>query len=179
MKIIAGLGNPGKKYKYTRHNAGFLFLNYLALKKDLTWKDNKKLKAKTAQNGQTLYIKPQTFMNNSGESISAVLSYYKLLSKKLSIFTTKDADLGDILTVVHDDIDIELGKYKISSNSSSAGHRGVDSIIKHLKTKKFTRIRLGIKSKQAKKIPAEKLVLKKFSSEELKIFEKTIQDIII
>lgn len=177
MKIIAGLGNPGEQYKKTRHNAGFIFLDHLADAKGFTFEMNKKFFSEVARLEDTIYIKPQTFMNNSGQAIIAILSYYKLLPKKLGIFSTKDADLTDILTVIHDDIDIDLGKYKIASGSGSAGHRGIESIINSLKTKKFTRVRIGIKNEAKKNISTEKLVLGKFSSEETMAIEEVMKKI--
>lgn len=176
MKIIAGLGNPGEKYKKTRHNVGFILLDALIEEKGLTWEFNKKFSAEICQDGKILYIKPQEFMNNSGLSIYKILSYYKLLPTKL-FKKIKDSDLSYKLTVIHDDSDIPLGKYKISINSRSAGHRGVQSTINHLKTKNFKRIRVGILGLK-EQIPLEKYVLQKFNLEELKIIEKINKEII-
>lgn len=177
MKIIIGLGNPGLQYENTRHNAGFLLLDHLAKERDLRWESNKKFHALIAKDGDTLYVKPQTFMNESGHSVAATLSYYKLLPKKLGILRTKNADLSEILTVAHDDIDIPLSKFKISIDSRSAGHRGVDSIIRMLGTKNFRRIRIGILDEGKKNIPALKQVLGKFSPEEKKIIDRVIEKI--
>lgn len=168
MKIIVGLGNPGVEYERTRHNAGFMAVNALAEQLGLTWAANKKFKAETAEGSGLILIKPQDFMNNSGNGVAAVLSYYKLLPKKLGILKTANADLSEILTVIHDDLDIELGKYKISVDSRSAGHNGAQSIIDRLKTKNFKRIRIGIKTPALEKIPADKFVLQKFNDEEEK-----------
>ena len=178
MPIITGLGNPGKKYENTRHNVGFMAIDALAKKLGLTWEEEKKFKAQICQNGNAILVKPQTFMNNSGQSVQAVLSYYKLLPKKLGVFKVKDGDLSEILTVIHDDIDIALGKYKISLDSRSAGHKGVESIISHLKTKNFKRIRIGIRTEMANKMPADKFVLQKFRKEELKIIDNLIAKLI-
>ncbi len=192
MRIIIGLGNPGKKYERTRHNFGFMALNFIAQKLDLSWNNNKKFKAlitdKTEAeiefpeeekiSGEIILIKPQTFMNNSGQSAQAVLSYYKLLPRKLGLLKIKNSDLTAALTIIHDDIDINLGQYKFSSDSRAAGHRGVQSIINTLKTKNFNRLRLGIRTDTLEKIPAEKFVLQKFSPEELKIIQSLIGKII-
>jgi len=178
MKIIVGLGNPGKKYELTRHNVGFMAIDALAKKLGLTWEEEKKFKAQICQNGNAILVKPQTFMNNSGQSVQAVLSYYKLLPKKLGVFKVKDGDLSEILTVIHDDIDIALGKYKISLDSRSAGHKGVESIISHLKTKNFKRIRIGIRTEMANKMPADRFVLEKFREEEIKIVDGLTNKII-
>ncbi|MDD4271597.1 MAG: aminoacyl-tRNA hydrolase [Patescibacteria group bacterium] len=177
MNIVVGLGNPGKQYEITRHNAGFMAINALAKELGLAWSANKKFKAEIAEGQGLILIKPQTFMNNSGQAAAAVLSYYKLLPKKLGILKTADADLSNILTVIHDDLDIELGKYKISLDSRSAGHNGVQSIIDYLKTKNFKRIRLGIRTPALEKIPADKYVLGKFNATELKIIQGQISQI--
>jgi peptidyl-tRNA hydrolase, PTH1 family len=178
MKIIIGLGNPGQEYENTRHNAGFMLVDKLAAEAGAAWKLNKRFKAEIAESTGVFFIKPQTFMNNSGESVQAVLSYYKLLPKTLGILKTKGADLSQILTVAHDDLDIELGKYKVSVDSRSAGHNGVQSIINHLKTKNFQRIRLGIKkSTEQEKIPTDKFVLMKFGMEEKRKIEDAVREI--
>jgi PTH1 family peptidyl-tRNA hydrolase len=165
MKIIVGLGNPGEKYNKTLHNIGFDILNWHL--EEPNWRENKKFQSLTHESGLNLYIKPQTYMNKSGEAVSKVLHYYKLIPKTLGIFQKKDYELKDSLVVIHDDLDIELGKIKISSNSSSAGHKGVASIISHIKTKDFIRIRIGIKQVVSQNmIPTEKYVLSKLNSEE-------------
>ncbi len=165
MKIIVGLGNPGEQYRHTRHNIGWLALDYLL--GDVRWQENKKFNAQTYECDQLLYVKPQTFMNNSGQAVQKILNYYKLLPKNFGILNKKDADLIDSLVVIQDDLDINFGDLKISTNSTSAGHRGVQSIIDYLKTKKFTRIRLGIKTELLRNhIPPEKFVTQPFRQEE-------------
>jgi PTH1 family peptidyl-tRNA hydrolase len=176
-KIIVGLGNPGKEYENTRHNYGFLLIDRLAEDAGAEWKENKKFKALVAEAGDRTFLKPLTFMNNSGQSVGAILSYYKLLPKSLGLFKNKGADLSQTLIVAHDDLDIELGKWKISIDSRSAGHRGVQSIIDHLKTKNFTRVRLGIASDLKKVMPIEKFVLARFGAEERGSVEKVIKEI--
>lgn len=177
MKIIVGLGNPGEKYKYTRHNAGFLALDKLIESEGLSWQFNKKFKAEFCKEGDIVFLKPRSYMNNSGQSVQTAMSYYNLLPKKLGIVRKKESDLSDVLTIIHDDIDIELGKIKKSVDSRSAGHKGVQSIIEYLKTKNFKRMRIGIKTEDLKKIPAEKFVLEKFKKEEIVIINKTVQEI--
>ncbi len=166
MKIIVGLGNPGQEFENTRHNAGFMLVDKLAHDAGATWKFNKHFKAELAESRGVFFVKPQTFMNDSGVAVTAVLSYYKLLPKTLGILKAKGADLSQILTVIHDDLDIPFGTYKVSVNSRSAGHKGVQSIINHLKTKNFRRIRLGIKTPNRGQIPADKFVLMKFNADE-------------
>lgn len=179
MKIIIGLGNPSKKYDYTRHNVGFMVINTIGKQQNLIFQFNKKFNSEIIKNQNSIFIKPQTFMNNSGQSAKTIMSYYKLLPKKLGLIKQKNADLSSILTVIHDDIDIDLGKYKISINSSSAGHNGVQSIINHLKTKNFKRIRIGVKTEMIKKIPIEKFVLQEFNKKEIKIINNLIPTILV
>lgn len=171
MRIIIGLGNPGKKYESTRHNAGFAAVDALAKNLGLAWENNKKFKAEIAKNENAILAKPLTFMNESGISAAAILSYFKLMPE--------NSDLSEILTVIHDDLDIELGKYKISTDSRSAGHKGVESIINALKTKNFKRARIGIKPESHVKIPADKFVLQKFSGQEKNIIKKITPDMLL
>ena len=174
MRIIIGLGNPGEKYKLTRHNIGFMAIDALAKKLEIGWEKSKKLNAEIAKNKEVILVKPLTYMNNSGETVQAILKYYKVppLTKGA------EGDLKDILTVIHDDIDIELGKYKIAIDSRAAGHNGVQSIIDNLKTKNFKRVRIGVKTEALEKIPADKFVLEKFGKEELNIVNELIEEII-
>ena len=165
MVIIAGLGNPGDKYKNTRHNIGWLALDfYLG---EVKWTENKRFKALTYQDDEYLFIKPLTYMNLSGESLRAALSYYKLLPKSFGLINKKDADLSEVLKVVHDDVDLDFGRIKEAKDSGSAGHNGLKSIIKELKTQKFSRLKLGVKNELLKNpIPTEKFVLQNFNEEE-------------
>lgn len=165
MHLFIGLGNPDEKYQYTRHNAGFMVLDALAKELSLVWKFNKKFSAELATDhaNDRILVKPQTYMNNSGLAIRKIIDYYAI-------------SLENIL-VIHDDLDIELGKYKISFGSRSAGHNGVQSIIDHLGTKDFKRLRIGIKTVEKEKIPTEKFVLEKFSKEERDIVGKIIGEI--
>jgi PTH1 family peptidyl-tRNA hydrolase len=161
MKLIIGLGNPGQKYNNTRHNVGFEILDLLS--KD--FKFEKKFHAEIAKNGELLLAKPQTFMNLSGSAVQAIMTFYKITP--------------DNLTVIHDDLDINIGEYKIQTNRSSAGHNGVQSIIDTLGTKDFHRIRVGIKSEKANpNIPVENFVLNKFSKEEEKIIEGVKKEVV-
>jgi len=179
MRIIIGLGNPGEKYKLTRHNVGFMVVDAIAKELDLNWSFNKKFNVEICKSNDLILLKPQTYMNNSGQAVSAVLLYYKMLHKKLKFLLEKNLDLSEVVCVIHDDIDIELGKYKESINSGSAGHNGVQSIINYLKTKNFKRIRIGIKTEDIKKIPTEKFVLQKFNKNEIKIVNEIIDKRIV
>jgi PTH1 family peptidyl-tRNA hydrolase len=149
MILIVGLGNPGKKYQKTRHNIGFRIIDSLDFAQD---------------KGITL-LKPRTYMNQSGKEVKKVIENWKLKIENL--------------VVVHDDIDLPLGTIRINKNISSAGHKGVQSIIDELRTKNFTRIRIGILPKTGKPQNVEKFVLQKFTKEEEKIIKKVIKKVSI
>ena len=177
MRIIVGLGNPGDQYQKNRHNIGFMALDLLL--PDAKWQLNKKFHALIHEAGDCIYVKPQTYMNNSGQAVQAIMSYYGLLPKSLGLFSKKDADLTDTLTVIHDDIDIEIGKWKTVSDSRSGGNNGVQSIINYLKTKNFKRIKIGVKNELLRtKIPVEKFVLQNFSAEEKDIIKNVLAEAI-
>jgi len=174
--LIVGLGNPGKEYAKTRHNAGFMFLDYFFEKhreefRFSDWKSDKKLKSETSfgkvGKHRLILLKPQTFMNLSGEAVAAAKKYFKV-------------KLEDIV-VAHDEIDLPIGRYKLSKRSSSAGHNGAQNIIDLLGTKEFARLRIGVDNRGEKKIETEKYVLGKFTIAEMKIIEKilpeTLEDI--
>ena len=175
MRVIVGLGNPGEKYARTRHNAGFIALDEYLSKEP--WREEKKFNALVCEKDGIIFMKPLTFMNESGYSVRKVLAYYHLLPNVIG-FTKKDSDLSNILAVIHDDIDLSIGTCKLGANSGSAGHKGINSIISSLKTKNFTRLRIGIKNELAKtKIPTEKFVLQPFSGDELETLKKTSSQI--
>lgn len=176
MKIIVGLGNPGEKYEKTRHNVGFMFLDFLSGNSD-SWVFNKKFNALIFEKGDLVLIKPLSFMNNSGLVIRSFLSYYKLLPKKMGLIIEKNSDLSDLLTLVHDDLDIDFGSFKKSFNSSSAGHNGVQSTIDNLKTKNFKRIRIGINNQFRKHLSGADFVLQRFSKEELSEIDSIFKSI--
>ncbi len=164
-KLIAGLGNPGKEYENTRHNIGFIFIDALAKKLEASdFEFDKKLNADVSRVNKSLILsKPQTFMNKSGLSVSALAKFYKVKPENIWI--------------AHDDIDILWGEYKISFGRSSAGHKGVESIIRALTTKDFWRVRVGIQPTLKKHTSAEKIILKKFTPAEFKILNQTIKKI--
>jgi len=179
MLCIIGLGNPGEKYKNTRHNIGFMVVAALAEQLGLAWQLNKKFNAEVTGSENLMLIKPQVFMNNSGRAVRAILDYYKILPKKFGFLTTKKTDLSSRLIVIHDDLDLPLGTFKIQANHSAAGHRGVQSIINLLKTQNFTRVRVGTANALLRvKIPPEKFVLQNFTAEEKKKLPGIIEDVI-
>ena len=138
IKAIVGLGNIGKEYKNTRHNVGFDFLDYIS--NNSAFKENKKLRCLESNyiinNHKIILVKPITMMNNSGICVNLFSKYYKI-------------NLENIL-VVHDDLDIELGNYKLQFARGPKAHNGVNSIEKILKSKKFWRLRIGINNRTSK-----------------------------
>jgi PTH1 family peptidyl-tRNA hydrolase len=185
MKLIIGLGNPGDRYQNTRHNFGFMAIDYFQKENNFSaWENAEKFNAEVSQgeiNGlplsenfgeasqKIILAKPQTFMNLSGQAVRTLADFYKIPA-------------ADIL-VVHDDIDLPLGVLRLAQDSGSAGHKGVRSIIKSLGTQNFARLRLGIKSSAAKSfwnlfkksLPAEKFVLQNFSSAEKLMIKEMIK----
>jgi len=151
IKLIIGLGNPGKEYEYTRHNVGFLFIDELISEVRLQ---------KFPEVGLRL-VKSQNFMNKSGATVLSLIKFYKVKPESV--------------LVVHDDIDILWENFKFSFGRSSAGHKGVESIIKTLKTKNFWRLRIGIQPNTKKHTKADKIILKKFTAKELNELGKTIK----
>lgn len=173
MRLIIGLGNPGEKYTGTRHNAGFMFVDILRLKWSFPdFEFQKKFNAQIShgkfQQKEIVLIKPQTFMNSSGETVKKILYFYKLTPESL--------------LVIHDDLDIMNGKYKVAVNSSSAGHNGAQNIIDQLGTQEFQRVRIGIGQTKEEalvcRIDAHDFVLEKFSQEEMEKI-KSIEPIIM
>ena len=169
MKLIVGLGNPGKKYEKTRHNVGFMVLD--CLKNELekygikSWELSKKFNAEicgcTINNEKVVLVKPMTFMNQSGQAVQLIAHFYKLAPQ-------------DII-VVHDDKDLNLGQLKIQTDRGHAGHNGVKSIIDSIKSQNFYRIRIGIASTNENKMKdIAKFVLHKFSLFEKKKLEEMI-----
>ena len=155
MYLIVGLGNPGKKYEETRHNIGRAAITAFAQKIGAgAFALNKKWHALVAETKldkeKIALLLPETFMNKSGNDVGPSARFYKI--KPAAII------------VVHDDSDIEVGRGKLSFNKSSAGHKGVESAMRALKTRAFWRFRIGIQKK--KRIPAEKLVLQKITPDE-------------
>lgn len=181
MKIIVGLGNPGKKYNNTRHNVGFLVLDKIAQNPILTssgetlaFSNNSKFNADIAttesKGEKIILIKPQTFMNLSGQSVSKILQFYK-------------TGVDDLIVVL-DDVDIELGQIRIRPDGSSAGHNGLQNIIDELGTNQFTRVRVGISDeskniqeidKKDNQIETKDYVLSQFSDREQPVINKVIE----
>lgn len=172
MFLIVGLGNPGKKYQDTRHNIGFTTLVEFVKKNNfpdfqLSKKNGAEISENMLNNQKVVLIKPQTFMNNSGIVIKKIIRNLNFEVRNL--------------IVVHDDIDLPLGKIRISKGRGAAGHKGVESIIKELGTKNFIRFRIGIINYKSGIKKTENFVLKKFTKKEeevvKEVLEKTVEAI--
>ncbi|KGF46723.1 peptidyl-tRNA hydrolase [Veillonella montpellierensis DNF00314] len=133
MKLVVGLGNPGKQYEATKHNVGFMVIDEIASTLSHTpWREEKKADVctSTVAREKVLLVKPQTFMNNSGEAVGPLMRYYKI-------------DPADVYCI-YDDMDLPVGKLRIRPNGSAGGHNGIKSLILHLGTEEFPRFRVGI-----------------------------------
>ncbi|MBC2178410.1 aminoacyl-tRNA hydrolase [Listeria booriae] len=133
MKMIVGLGNPGKKYERTRHNVGFMVVDELSFRHQTPWKKSKfnGMISNIVVNGEkVLLVKPLTFMNLSGECVRPLMDYY-------------DIPVEDVL-IVYDDLDLPTGKIRLRQKGGAGGHNGMKSLIQHLKTQEFNRIRVGV-----------------------------------
>lgn len=161
--MVVGLGNPGKDYEFTRHNAGFLTLDHIAVEADA---DIKKLKYKaligdTVISGhRCLLVKPQTFMNNSGEAVREIAQFYKIPPEKI--------------IVIFDDISLSCGKLRIRRKGTDGGHNGIKSIIYHLNSDNFPRIKVGVGAKPHPDYNLADWVLSTFKKDELEELKKAI-----
>lgn len=156
MKLIIGLGNPGKEYANTRHNIGFMVLdNYLG-NVNYQKKFNAEYYEENINGEKVIFIKPQTYMNLSGNAVKEFVSFYKV-------------EFEDIL-VIQDDLDLPLGKYRVKINSSSGGHNGIKSIINVLHSDAFARLKIGVSNN--KEIDTKDYVLGRFSKEDLSVLEE-------
>ena len=155
MNLIIGLGNIGAKYQFTRHNVGFMVVDYLALNNSESFKENTKLKSlitKIRLNGEdTLLVKPTTYMNLSGEALRAVMDYYKIPIENT--------------LVVYDDLSLDFGKIRFRPSGSDGGHNGIKSLISHAGTNKFSRVKIGVGPQMG--LPSEVFVLQNFSKEQM------------
>lgn len=157
MKLVVGLGNPGKEYESTRHNIGYQVLDVIAKKNDLIFKSDKKFNAEYAEymvNGEKiLLVKPLSYMNLSGTVVGKYVNFYNIKSSNV--------------LVIQDDLDMEFGKVRICYDSSSGGHNGIKNIIDNIGTKEFTRLKIGISNN--KSIDTKDYVLGKFGKDEREI----------
>lgn len=157
--LLVGLGNPGKKYEFTRHNAGFICVDEFVAKTDEMekWVEKKDLKClmSTGLLGDTrvIAVKPTTYMNESGQAVQAAANFYKIIA--------------DNVVVLHDELDIDFGQIRLRVGGSSAGHNGIKSVTKHI-GEGYGRVRIGVGPKKPASIKAEDFVLQKFSAEQQK-----------
>lgn len=162
MKLIVGLGNPGKEYERTRHNAGFMAIDYLAKMMEIHFTQNQfqaLLTTAMVKGEKVMLMKPQTYMNLSGEAVAAAARYYKI-------------DSQDIV-VLHDDLDLPVGKIRIRYQGSSGGQKGLKNIIDLLGTQDIKRIRIGIGKDPI--IPVVDYVLGKIPKEQEVLFNESIE----
>ncbi len=165
--LIVGLGNPGAKYELTRHNAGFLALDYFADQHGCSFSSEKWQGLFCRDRlacGRILLVKPQNFMNRSGECVARFADYYRI-------------DPAKIL-VVHDDLDLPAGRIKVVARGGAGGHNGIRSIINHLGTADFARLKIGIgrpeRNEKGQGMPVERYVLAGFSDPELALFNERL-----
>lgn len=160
--ILVGLGNPGEKFNQTRHNVGFMAVDFFAKKNSFPeFTLSKKYDALISEKEGTILAKPETFMNESGKAVKKIT----LQRKKIP------------LIIIHDDMDLPLGKFKIVVNRGSAGHKGVESVIKSIGNNKLIRIRVGIQPENGKPKNREQFVIKNFTKEEEKKLHVPIKKI--
>lgn len=155
MKMIVGLGNPGKEYEKTRHNVGFMVLDSLGLDFEVEKKFQAMICKENLAGEEVLFVKPLTYMNLSGISVYKISRYYKILPQ-------------DIL-VIQDDLDLPVGKYKLKVHSSSGGHNGIKSIIENLHSEDFSRLKIGVGHDRS--LDTATYVLGRFSKSDLTVIE--------
>ncbi len=163
--LLVGLGNPGKKYSSTRHNAGFIFVEAVAQHFSVNFSAQERLHSEIARvhKPNMILAKPVTFMNLSGTALQALCAYYDIPHENIII--------------AHDDTDISFGKYRVQSDRGSAGHNGVGDIISKIGTKNFIRIRIGVRpdaDTDSARLPARAFVLNNFTHDEMRFYKKTI-----
>ena len=163
MKLFVGLGNPDSKYQNTRHNLGAMVITEYLKKHSLHLNNQSKLSSQIAQHQQSLFAITNEYMNNSGIAVQKIAHYYKIDPKDIYI--------------IHDDLDLPVGDYKIQFDRGPAGHNGVISTIAQLGTRSFNRIRIGV-GKPTDATPIENYVLLPFNSEDKTIINQTISKII-
>lgn len=158
IRIIVGLGNPGRDYAATRHNVGFMVLDRLAAHFGVEWKTDKARKAELAAGPGVLLVKPQTFMNASGECVGPLMRYFKFEPEQVF--------------VVYDDIAFPVGALRLRAGGSAGGHNGMKSLIAHLGTEKFPRLRIGISAPGQKQMISH--VLGKFAPDERPLLDDAL-----
>lgn len=164
MQLIVGLGNPGNQYNFTRHNFGFLALDFLFKQQGLSWEPHEKFHAIYKQHGDYIYIKPQTFYNNSGLAVRTFMDFYKIPLENL--------------LVICDDFNLPFGVTRLRKKGSAGGNNGLKSVIQHLGTEDFARLRLGTGNDELRnKLGDVDFVLSKFTAEEKATLPKILNDL--
>ena len=171
LKLLVGLGNPGAEYKKTRHNVGFMVLEQISIKNNCTFRESKKLYGKTCEVGsginKTNLLMPTTYMNESGKSVRSAKDWFNVENHQLIVLV--------------DDMDLPLGKIRVRSKGGAGGHNGLKSIISHLGTTDFRRLRIGIGSpseiQHERKSKTISHVLGRFTKEEFIIINLIIKEI--
>lgn len=167
MKVIVGLGNPGAEYEYTRHNAGFIMLDKFAVENGIEF-NKKKFKSligeKNINGEKVILMKPQTFMNLSGEAVKEIMNFYKL-------------DVEDI-AIIYDDIDLPIGKVRYREKGSSGTHNGMRNIMLHVKNENIKRIKIGICGDRNRNQSLADYVLQSFTKEEKEILDNIYPEVL-
>jgi len=164
MFLILGLGNPGVRYRWTRHNLGFLVIDAFALSEGIRWKKDKRLCALIGEKEEIVICKPLTYVNQSGKALTEVREIYRIEEE-------------DML-VICDDLSLPLGRIRIRRKGGDGGHNGLRSIIASLKSERFARMRIGIKNSTVDSLPSSAIpefVLSKFERDERKVVKETIK----
>lgn len=167
MFIIAGLGNPGAQYHLTRHNVGFDAIDYMAAQYRMAGfkaKHGALISEGIIQGRKVMLLKPQNYMNNSGEALRSVMDYYRI-----------DADH---IIIVYDDIDLDIGKLRIRQKGSAGTHNGMRSVVMHLNTDEFSRVRIGI-GKPPEGMDLAAFVLSRFTNEERTLVNKAVEKAVL
>ncbi|GAB4026846.1 MAG: aminoacyl-tRNA hydrolase [Candidatus Microgenomates bacterium] len=169
MKLIVGLGNPGEKYKNNRHNIGFVVAERVGELLNIDrWIMNKRFMGEVAESDKLILIKPNTFMNESGKAVSAISRFYKIKSEDTYI--------------IHDDLDIQLGNFKIQHGKAPKVHNGLLSVERALGTNKYWNVRVGVENREVygnKGVPGVVYTLQDFEPEERQIVGKVVEEVVV
>ncbi len=174
MNIIVGLGNPGDRYASTRHNAGFMILDNLRQVLECPkYMSNKRVFSDVCKTNQIIFVRPQTFMNESGKAVRAILDFYKIIQEG-----EKEGGYHNLF-VIHDDLDLKLGSYKIQYGIGPKGHNGLLSIYQHLRTQNFWHVRVGVDTREGdRNISPQIFVLERFLPSESEKFNQVMFELV-
>lgn len=165
MKLVVGLGNPGNQYNFTRHNVGFLALDFYFKVKGLEWEKQPKFGAVWTRAGDTFFVKPQDYYNESGRAVAEFMRYYKIA-------------VSDIL-VICDNFDLEFGKVRYRTSGAAGGNNGLKSMDQYLGTNEYPRIRIGTGNDELRrKLGDVEFVLSRFTAEEKERLAEPLKDVI-